>query len=103
MTADEIKNFMINGGYVDCDNSDDLKISVLNVLEDLGFCIGFEKADAVFYRYIFYSHALSQVHMKDSYSGSNVVPASAILCSSDEQISVDADNLDDWIEFFCCS
>ena len=84
MTADEIREFMTKGGQIDCGNDDKLKQSVLDVLEDIGLIIGFRRETARWYRYIYYSNDIQQVHMRKKLYGLKVISASPILCPSVE-------------------
>lgn len=103
MTADEIREFMTKGGHIDCGDSNALKKAVLDIMEDIGFLLGFNKTEGFAYRYVFYANDISEIHMRNLYQGENVVPASLVLCSPRESTSVDVDVLKDWVDFFCCA
>lgn len=91
MSKEEIVQFMLEGGHIDCGNSYDDKIAVLCALEEVGFTIGFEKRRADNYRFVYFARAgrnCEKIHMKtgrfgDLPHGTKTVPAEVFLSMCD--------------------
>lgn len=100
MTAQEIKDFLYNNGCIDCGDNDDVKIEVLNLLEEIGLEIGFDKARSCRYRYVYSPYYLEQVHMRRTIEGESVIPADKVLSLVNESHPLNAEDFYDWVEFF---
>lgn len=65
MTENEFYVFLTDQhGVIDCSNADvDCKVEALDLLESLGYEIGFDKEESIHYRYIYFDDSVDQIHM----------------------------------------
>ena len=98
MTKNEARDFLKNGGLIDCGDSCDIKQDVLDMTESLGFCVGFDKKRAVNYRYVYYDEGCNEIHMYGSSHGEEVVSWERFLDIFGEQPEpAPLSDLYDWV------
>jgi len=104
MLPEEVKELLYNNGQIDCGYDDDVKQSVFDLLEDLGFKLGFDRSNA-YWRYAYYLREFNEVHMSmyDDHVKHPTVSAFDILDIKKKQVPVDMEGLSDWVEFFSCA
>lgn len=112
MTATEIDNFLSNRGVIDCGNDKDTKFDVIELLKRNGFHLGFPEEWVIRYRYIYCPNMFDRaIHMRNTgsdlvdgefyaYNEGNIIHASDILSTENNDTNIDKSKLYDWAEFF---
>lgn len=97
MTYLKIQEHLENGGYIDCGNDDAVKLQVLDILEEIGFDIGFDKSESVYYRYVCFEKDIDQIHMTDHIaSESEIITYNDVIQEPDFDVT-DLSELYEWM------